>query len=219
MIRGSNQALPVTSTPSDAVVQTSGQKKQTPAVVTVSRKKFNHKIHISKQGYISRTVIVNRVSKPISFLNILLLPIAPFGVIMDSSTGADHVFKPNKIHVNLIKLDSQQAQNMINPIIHGLKVAPEIMHPGSEFSFEIIYAIRDGTTQKGQVDFNLKYGIVRNDNILFEDEVHLTAPRGIKYSSKKTGLIAGRHPGTYQLVVQINYKGKSHQMAVPFRIK
>lgn len=219
MIRGGSQAIRVTSDPSGAIVSSGSKTGRTPTRIAVSRKKASHTFLIQKKGYVPRRVTVRRVNKPISFANIILLPAAPFGIIADTNTGADFVFEPDRVHVKLIPVDSQQAQRMISVQIYDLTVIPSEVLPGSAFGFRLDYMITDGTMLSSKAAFDLIYSIVKDNNILFEDMTHLTAPKNIRHRSQKTDLIAGKKSGVYQLKVQIRYKSKVAEKIEQFRVR
>ncbi len=208
MIRGSHQNIKVDSRPQGATVQITNCStvKKTPAVFRLKRKQPRHTVVVRKEGYVAQKHTIRQVNSPISWLNLIFLPLAPFMVIADTNAGSNFKLLPTSIFSNLIALDSTRGRALVQTTIHELHILPDRVAAGSPFDFTVVYTIKDGTSVLGELPFECTYTILQNNTVLYQNSGNLTAPRGKRYQFTKKGVIAGKQTGAYDLNVVIHYK-------------
>ena len=103
---GPTQVVSITSTPSEANVETdSGYKGITPTNFKLERKR-NHIVKISKEGYKKAQVVLTKTMCGSTVGNVLIGGIIGIGI--DAMTGAMFKLVPENIHVDLEKGDSSE---------------------------------------------------------------------------------------------------------------
>jgi hypothetical protein len=100
VVCGTRQKIQIITTPPGAKARVGLDTLTTPGVFSLSRKN-DHTIEISKPGYEVERVHLNREWNHMVWGNILLLPLAYFGLVIDFNTGAGNSLRPDPVNVSL----------------------------------------------------------------------------------------------------------------------
>jgi len=100
MIHGGKQNIQIQSEPGGAIVRTKDTFAMTPGCLEIDRR-TDHLLTISKEGFEPCEVEINRRTSSWLWGNILLLPFAPLGVIVDYYTGGYYELEPSSVYVKL----------------------------------------------------------------------------------------------------------------------
>ena len=104
VVRGRQQAIPVSSNPSGAQIKVNGAPKGvTPSVVYILRGEENPLISLEKDGFKKYEIALDRKFYPYGLMNLCLGPLALGGSIADLVNHAGWSFTPDKINVELEK--------------------------------------------------------------------------------------------------------------------
>lgn len=105
IITGTTQKVPVTSNPSGAVAKADGGMAAVTPTVFILKRKTDHTIEISKEGYRTATVILRHTLSGAAAGNVLVGGI--IGIAIDSSSGAMYKLVPERVDVTLENADAQ----------------------------------------------------------------------------------------------------------------
>ena len=100
LVHGGKQDIRIQSEPAGASVRAENSSAMTPGTVEISRR-TDHTLIISKEGFDPCEVEINRRTSQWLWGNILLLPFAPLGVIIDYYTGGYYELAPSGVSVQL----------------------------------------------------------------------------------------------------------------------
>ena len=100
VIHGGRQKIIIRSEPSDALVQSGNISTRTPGTLELSRR-ADYTLIVKKEGYEPYEVEINRRCSPWLWGNILLLPFAAPGVIIDYYTGGYYELEPSPVYMQL----------------------------------------------------------------------------------------------------------------------
>jgi hypothetical protein len=98
IINGTTQDIPITSSPEGASVQVDEFRGTTPTTVELSRKR-SHLVQLSKPGYLSETVKLERVVSGAVAGNIIAGGLIGWGV--DAASGGQYRLVPDSVHVTM----------------------------------------------------------------------------------------------------------------------
>jgi hypothetical protein len=98
IINGTTQEIPITSSPEGASVQVDQWRGTTPTTAELSRKR-SHLVQLSKPGYLSETVRLERVVSGAVAGNIIAGGLIGWGV--DAASGGQYRLVPDTVHVTL----------------------------------------------------------------------------------------------------------------------
>lgn len=108
IMTGTTQKVPVNSNPSGAVAKVDGgMAAVTPTIFNLERK-IDHTIEISKEGYRVATVILRHTLSGATAGNLLVGGI--IGVAVDGMSGAMFKLVPERVDVNLEKMEETKEQ-------------------------------------------------------------------------------------------------------------
>lgn len=108
---GTTQTVHINSSPVNSKIELDGGIYRSPASVVLARNK-NYTVTISKEGYETRSVKINRtVSGGIVILDVLA---GVFPVIIDMVMGTWYKLSPNTINVNLVSTQSGKRNVPVN---------------------------------------------------------------------------------------------------------
>jgi len=102
LIHGGKQNIRIQSSPAGAIARSKSVSVTTPARMEMSRR-TDHVLMISKEGFEPCEIEINRRTSSWLWGNILLLPFAPLGVIIDYYTGGYYELEPSSVYVELTK--------------------------------------------------------------------------------------------------------------------
>jgi len=100
LVCGTSQKVQVTTSPPGAKARVGLDTLTTPGEFSLSRKN-DYTIEISKPGYEAERVHLNREWNHMVWGNILLLPLAYIGLVIDFNTGAGNSLSPDPVNVAL----------------------------------------------------------------------------------------------------------------------
>jgi hypothetical protein len=100
IIDGTKESVTVITNPPGATVRCDGFEGKTPATFEVKRG-GKHAITISKEGYETQTITLNKTFNPTALTNIFLLWFWPIGIVVDLIDGALYKQEPGLINVTL----------------------------------------------------------------------------------------------------------------------
>lgn len=100
IMSGESQDLQVFSEPSGAIVTVNGEKKLTPNVFFLNRRRGPYKVTFEKPGYRSVTIELKRGTNSWAWGNIVT---GGLGLIVDILTGSIRKHTPDEIRVDFIK--------------------------------------------------------------------------------------------------------------------
>lgn len=102
MIRGTEQYVPINSTPTGAQVRVNGLPKgTTPVTVPLSRRGDEYIVSLEQEGFKKWELALNRERRPWALLNIFLGPFMIFGVIPDLINQANVTYTPEELNIKL----------------------------------------------------------------------------------------------------------------------
>jgi hypothetical protein len=102
MVRGTQQYVPINSTPTGAQVRVNGLPKgTTPVTIPLSRRGDEYIVSLEQEGYKKWELALNRERHPWALLNILFGPFMIFGVIPDLINQANVTYTPEELNVKL----------------------------------------------------------------------------------------------------------------------
>lgn len=98
IMNGRSQQISVNSSPSESRVVVQGEQRTTPAVFKLERKN-SYLVKISKDGYETAEVMINKKLNWTAWADLLLLGIIP--IFYDLASGAAYRLEPDVINVTL----------------------------------------------------------------------------------------------------------------------
>jgi hypothetical protein len=115
IIKGTTQAIPVSSDPLGAEVRLDGSMVgQTPLTLAVKRKS-DHLITIEKTGYLGESTAITRTTSGAVAGNIILGALGLVGWGVDAMSGAQYNLTPETIRVNLMKTTAASPAEPVAP--------------------------------------------------------------------------------------------------------
>lgn len=107
IIRGTSQEIPITSNPSGASVKINGMPKGNTPVTVMLPRGNNQFVRIEASGYAPYEILLESYFRPYAMTNLILLPFALPGVIVDKVNRADWTYTPEFINANLTPLGKE----------------------------------------------------------------------------------------------------------------
>jgi hypothetical protein len=117
IVHGTTQSIPISTDPSGAEIVVDGTERHTSPINVILKRKFDHNIDISKEGYQKETVNIKSVLSGAVAGNILAGGLIGWGV--DAASGAQWRLVPETINLRL------------RPEVTQAKVAPAIEREAS----------------------------------------------------------------------------------------
>ena len=99
IISGRTQDLPVTSTPSEAIITIGSMKQVSPATFMLDRRQGVYVVKVEKEGYQTVEVTLRKGVNGWVFGNIIFGGL--IGLVIDVASGSASKFTPTEIDVNL----------------------------------------------------------------------------------------------------------------------
>jgi len=100
IVNGPRQTVRIESCPSGATVVAGAYRLTTPGALSLSRHTA-HSVEVSKTGYETQRIHINRQFSTMVFGNVLLLPFAVVGLVVDFFSGCGYDLSPTDISVVL----------------------------------------------------------------------------------------------------------------------
>lgn len=104
LINGTTQMIPVSSSPSGALVTVNGQTRRTPCTLKLRRGRA-YMVAVSMPGFVTQTRHLVRVPTDATIGNVLVGGLIGMGI--DVLSGAKYKLVPESLHVSLPRLDDQ----------------------------------------------------------------------------------------------------------------
>lgn len=105
IIVGTSQDIFITSKPDGATIKINGEVQgKTPMTLKLHRGANQKIVHIERDGYKTHSTILDTYFRPRPMMNLMLLVLAPIGIIIDASTGVAYTYTPSVIDAELLPI-------------------------------------------------------------------------------------------------------------------
>lgn len=98
IMHGRSQEITINSSPTESMARISGEERKTPAVFTLKRKN-SYMVKISKEGYETAEVMINRKLDWTAWADLFLWGVIP--IFYDLASGAAFKLTPEEINMTL----------------------------------------------------------------------------------------------------------------------
>lgn len=122
LMNPSTQYVPINTDPPNSNFFVNGKDYKTPALLEVNNQNVVDSITISRQGYEDATIEFYQGVSPWFYGNLLLLPAAPIGMLVDYLTDSISVTRPDYVSIRMRRSD-------VNPFFYSYNSDIAIAYP------------------------------------------------------------------------------------------